>query len=98
MRGYSGSGWNVVATRPRPKFRGGRVGYSSGPQRLEVRPASKSQNESNGWTGSATGANSGASRSLSSSSVLSIDEFKDLNIDIKLDRSFGLCTRFVIDQ
>ena len=86
--GQAGATWNVVVGRSRPKVarggRGARGGYSSGRYRPEIRPASKRQRVSDG---SAVG--SGASKVLSSTPLLSIDKFKELNVDDKLERIFA---------
>ena len=62
---------------------------SSGRYRSEIRPASKRQRVSDGSAGSASGVGSGASKVLSSTPLLSIDKFKELNVDDKLERIFA---------
>lgn len=87
MSVQSGLGWNVVAGRNRPaRFRGNKGGTSA---QGGARPkqALKRQRVSTDSTGSLTGA-SKTSSDNSSPPLLSIEQFKSLNVDDKLENIF----------
>ena len=87
MSVQSGLGWNVVAGRNRPARLRGTKGGANAQGGARPKQALKRQRVSTDSTGSTTGA-SKISSDISTSPLLTIEQFKSLNVDDKLENIF----------